>query len=212
MNKMKKRRDRELPYISNGPVLAEQFRSKVLLNWFNRSLPFNVPKEYLIFKLLGLKHGRNTIIEPPFRFDYGSHIELGNNFYANSGCTIIDVAKVTIGDNVMFGPGVAIMTAGHPIHPAVRNTRYEYGIASTIGDNVWIGANAVVLPGVRIGDNTVIGAGSVVTKDIPSGVVAVGNPCKPIRDITDDDMQFYFKDRRFDEEAWADIRKKLNRK
>lgn len=212
MNKMKKRRDRELPYISNASVLAEQFRSKVLLSWFNRSLPFNVPKEYLIFRLLGLRHGKNTIIEPPFRFDYGSHIELGDNFYANSGCTIIDVAKVKIGDNVMFGPGVAIMTAGHPIHPDIRNTRYEYGIAITIGDNVWIGANAVVLPGVRIGDNTVIGAGSVVTKDIPSGVVAVGNPCKPIRDITDEDMQFYFKDRRFDEESWADIQKKLNRK
>ena len=207
----KDRRDRELPYISDFSVLAEQFKSKLLLRSFNRSLPFNAPKEYLLFKLLGIRHGRSIYIEPPFRCDYGKHIEIGDNFYANSGCIIIDVAKVKIGDNVMFGPNVAVITAGHPIHHEIRNTRFEYGIPVTIGDNVWIGANAVLLPGVHIGDNTVIGAGSVVTKGIPSGVVAVGNPCRTIKEITEEDKLYYYKSRRFDEESWEEIQKILNR-
>jgi len=208
----KDRRDRELPYISDFSVLAEQFKSKLLLRSFNRALPFNAPKEYLLFKLLGLRHGRSVYIEPPFRCDYGKHIEIGDNFYANSGCIIIDVARVKIGDNVMFGPNVAVITAGHPIHHEIRNTKFEYGIPVTIGDNVWIGANAVLLPGVHIGDNTVIGAGSVVTKDIPSGVVAVGNPCKPVKEITEEDKLYYYKNRRFDGEAWEEIQKILNQK
>ncbi len=208
--KHKDRRDRELPYISDASVLAEQFKSKLLLRSFNRSLPFNAPKEYILFKLLGMKHGKSIYIEPPFRCDYGKHIEIGDNFYANSGCIIIDVATVKIGDNVMLGPNVAIITAGHPIHYAVRNTKYEYGIPITIGNNVWIGANVVILPGANIGDNTVIGAGSVVTKDIPSNVVAVGNPCKPIKIIKDEDKQYYYKDRCFDNETWEHIQKILN--
>ena len=200
-----------MPDISDFSVLAEQFKSKLLLRSFNRSLPFNAPKEYLLFKLLGIRHGRSIYIEPPFRCDYGKHIEIGDNFYANSGCIIIDVAKVKIGDNVMFGPNVAVITAGHPIHHEIRNTRFEYGIPVTIGDNVWIGANAVLLPGVHIGDNTVIGAGSVVTKGIPSGVVAVGNPCRTIKEITEEDKLYYYKNRRFDEESWEEIQKILNR-
>ena len=208
----KDRRDRELPYISDASVLAEQFKSKLLLRSFNRTLPFNAPKEYVLFKLLGVKHGKSIYIEPPFRCDYGKHIEIGDNFYANSGCIVIDVAAVKIGNNVMFGPNVAVITAGHPIHYAARNTKYEYGIPITIGNNVWIGANAVLLPGVHVGDNTVIGAGSVVTKDIPANVVAVGNPCKPIKEITDEDKLFYYKDRRFDKKAWEDIQKVLSQK
>lgn len=207
--KNKDRRDRELPYISDVSVLAEQFKTKLLLRSFNRSLPFNAPKEYVLFKILGVKHGKSIYIEPPFRCDYGKHIEIGDNFYANSGCIIIDVAPVMIGDNVMLGPNVQIITAGHPIHPDSRNSKYEYGIPITIGDNVWIGAGAIILPGVNIGSNTVIGAGAVVTKDIPAGVVAVGNPCKPIKEITDEDKPYYYKDRRFDNEAWDHIQKKL---
>lgn len=205
MQKHKERRDQNLPYISDAGVLAEQFRTKLLLRSFNRALPFNAPKEYLLLRLLGMKFGKGLYIEPPFRCDYGRHITVGDNFYANTGCIIIDVAAVTIGDNVMFGPNVVLTTAGHPLHPAVRNTRYEYGVPITIGSNVWIGANAVVLPGVTIGDNAVIGAGSVVTKDIPSSVVAVGNPCKPIKAITDDDLPYYYKKQRFDDEAWQEI-------
>lgn len=126
---------------------------------------------------------------------------------ANYNCTILDVAKVRIGNNCMLAPNVAIYTAGHPIYPDVRNTQYEYGIEITIGDNVWIGGNTVVCSGVHIGNNVVIGAGSVVTKDIPDWVVAAGNPCKVIRKITKEDERIYFRDREFDQEAWDEVQR-----
>lgn len=137
-------------------------------------------------------------IETPFRCDYGSNITVGNNFYANFNCTILDVGKVVIGENVMFAPNVSLYTAGHPVHPDSRNSGYEYGIAITIGNNVWIGGNVIVNPGVTIGNNVVIGAGSVVTKDIPDNVIAVGSPCRIVREITEEDRKFYYKDREFD--------------
>ena len=137
-------------------------------------------------------------IEQPFRCDYGKNIEVGNNFFANYNCVILDVAKVTIGENVMFAPNVSIYTAGHPIHPESRNSGYEYGIPVTIGNNVWVGGNVVITPGVTIGNNVVIGAGSVVTKDIPDNVIAVGNPCRVIREITEEDRKYYYKDKEFD--------------
>jgi acetyltransferase-like isoleucine patch superfamily enzyme len=117
----------------------------------------------------------------------------------------LDVAKVTIGDNCQLAPNVAIYTAGHPVHPDSRNSGYEYGIEITIGNNVWVGGNTVILPGVHIGDCCVIGAGSVVTKDIPAWSIAAGNPCRVIRKITEEDRKFYFRDREFDEEAWAAV-------
>ena len=120
-------------------------------------------------------------------------------------CTILDVAKVTIGENVLFAPNVSIYTAGHPVHPVSRQSGYEYGIPVTIGDNVWVGGNVVITPGVTIGDNVVIGAGSVVTKDIPANVVAAGNPCRVIRKITEEDKKYYYKDREFAPESWAVI-------
>lgn len=126
------------------------------------------------------------------------NIEVGENFYANFNCVILDVGKVKIGTNVMFAPNVSIYTAGHPIHPESRNSGYEYGIGITIGDNVWVGGSVVINPGVHIGNNVVIGSGSVVTKDIPDNVIAVGNPCRIIREITEDDRKYYFKDREFD--------------
>lgn len=144
------------------------------------------------------KIGNGGLIEPPFHCDYGFQIEIGENFYANYNCVILDTAKVTIGDNVMIGPNVGIYTAGHPLHAARRNSGEEFGISVKIGSNVWIGGNAVILPGVTIGDNTVIGAGSVVTKDIPANVAAAGNPCRVLREITEQDADFYFKDRRFE--------------
>lgn len=137
-------------------------------------------------------------IETPFRCDYGSNITVGNNFYANFNCTILDVGKVVIGENVMFAPNVSLYTAGHPIHPDSRNSGYEYGIAITIGNNVWISGNVIVNPGVTIGNNVVIGAGSVVTKDIPDNVIAVGSPCRIVREITEEDRKYYYKDREFD--------------
>lgn len=151
----------------------------------------------LLEGLLG-KIGDNAWLEPPFYCDYGWNIEVGKNFFANFGLTILDVGKVTIGDNAQIAPNVSIYTAGHPIHPESRNSGYEYGIPVTIGNNVWLGGNVVILPGITIGDNVVIGAGSVVTKDIPGNVIAAGNPCKVIRKITPEDRKYYFKNREFD--------------
>ena len=151
----------------------------------------------LIREILG-KTGEHVYIEAPFHCDYGYNIEVGENFFANYNLTVLDVAKVRIGDNAQIAPNVSIYTAGHPIHPDSRNSGYEYGIEVSIGDNVWIGGNAVIMPGVTIGNNAVIGAGSVVTRDIPDNVIAAGNPCRIIREITDSDRDYYYKDRKFD--------------
>lgn len=204
----RKRRDMELPYISDESVMEEQRKTRKILQEFNMMDRSDFEKiGELTEKILG-KSGKGAFINPPFFCDYGTNIEVGDNFFANYNCTILDVAKVKIGDNVLFAPNVSIYTAGHPIHPETRNTAYEYGIHVTIGDNVWVGGNVVISPGVTIGDNAVIGAGSVVTKDIPANVVAAGNPCRVLKQITDADRRYYFKDRQFDEEAWADVCKK----
>ncbi len=200
------RRDREMAYISDESVMEEQKVCRRILqrlNTVDRSDFDEISK--IVKELLGKSDG--AFINPPFYCDYGSHIEVGKNFFANYNCTIIDVAKVKIGDNCQMAPNVAVYTAGHPLHPVSRNSMYEYGISVTIGDNVWIGGNTVIMPGVHIGSNTVIGAGSVVTKDIPDWVVAVGNPCRVIKQITEDDKKYYYKDREFDPEAWDYISK-----
>ena len=147
----------------------------------------------LFRQLLG-SVGRNFQIVPPFRTDYGCHTYIGENFYANYDCIIIDVAKVTIGDNVFFGPRVSIYTAGHPIDAGVRNSQLEYGKEVKIGNDVWVGGNTVFNPGVTVGNNVVIGSGSVVTKDIPDGVVAAGVPCRVIRKITEEDRAYWEKE------------------
>ena len=155
----------------------------------------------LLLELLG-KTGRDPWINAPFHCDYGWNIEVGDNFFANYNLTILDVGKVTIGSNVQFAPNVSIYTAGHPLHPDSRNSGYEYGLPVTIGYNVWIGGNVVLLPGVTVGSNSVIGAGSVVSRDIPEWVVAVGSPCRVVRRITEEDRKYYCKDRVFDVEDY----------
>lgn len=198
------RRNAELPYIADQTVMEElEGCRKILqrLNTADRSDGELIKK--IVKELLG--KSENAVINPPFYCDYGFNIEVGKNFFANYNCTILDVAKVKIGDNCQFAPNVAVYTAGHPIHPVSRNSQYEYGISVTIGDNVWIGGNSVIVPGVHIGSNTVIGAGSVVTKDIPDWVIAAGNPCRVIRKITEEDKEYYYKDRKFDREAYAEI-------
>ena len=154
-------------------------------------------KTALIKDILG-KTGENINIEAPFHCDYGYNIEVGENFFANYNLVILDVGRVKIGDNAQIAPNVSIYTAGHPIHPDSRNSGYEYGIDVTIGDNVWIGGNSCIVPGVTVGNNVVIGAGSVVTKNLPDNVIAAGNPCRIIREITEADRDYYFKDRKFD--------------
>ena len=145
--------------------------------------------------------GENCYIEPPLHANWGGkHVHMGSNVYCNFNFTLVDDGEIFIGDNCMFGPNVVIATAGHPIETELRRQAYQYNITVRIGNNVWIGAGACILPGVTIGDNTVIGAGSVVTKDIPANVVAVGNPCRILREIDDHDREFYYKDRRIDVE------------
>lgn len=199
------RRDHEMAYFSDESVISEQLKTKRAVREYNAAMPFQPEKGRQCLDRIGIHHKNAVYFEPPFYCEYGTHIEVGENFYANTGCVMLDVGKITIGDNVLFGPSVSIYTAGHPIHPESRNSGYEYGISVTIGDNVWIGGSCVILPGVKIGSNTVIGAGSVVTKDIPDNVCAAGNPCKVIRKITDEDKPYYFKNRKFDDEVWEKI-------
>lgn len=205
---MRKRRNMQMAYISDEAVMDEQAECRKILqklNFMDRS-DFDGISE-VVTELFGKSDG--ACVNPPFYCDYGSHIEVGKNFFANYNCTILDVAKVTIGDNCFMAPNVAIYTAGHPIYPDVRSAMWEYGKQVTIGDNVWIGGNTVICPGVNIGSNVIIGAGSVVTKDIPDWAVAAGNPCKVLRMITEDDKRRLFRDEEIDDEAWAEICQKL---
>lgn len=202
----RERRDRQMAYISDETVYEEQKRARILtqkLNTMDRSDFDGITR--VIQELLQTEE--TPFINPPFYCDYGNHIKVGKNFFCNYNCTMLDVGKITFGDNCLLAPNVAIYTAGHPVHPDSRNSLYEYGIDVTIGDNVWIGGNVVIMPGVTIGSNSVIGAGSVVTKDVPEWSIAAGNPCRVIRRITEDDRKYYFRDREFDEEAWTNINK-----
>ena len=196
MNQIR-RRDLGLLYISDDAVMEQQKPARQLtqrLNAIDRS-DFDGIKA-IVKQLFG--KSENAFVNPPFYCDYGFNIEVGDNFFANYNCTILDVAKVKIGKNCLLAPNVAIYTAGHAVDPELRAAMYEYGMPVTIGDNVWIGGISVICPGVTIGDNSVIGAGSVVTKDLPSDVVAAGNPCRVIRAITERDKTYYFKDRKTD--------------
>ena len=203
------RRDLQLPYISDAGIMEEQKRARRLTQELNTADRADFEKlANIVKKLLGKSDG--AFINPPFYCDYGTHIEVGKSFFANYNCTILDVAKVRIGDNCQMAPGVSIYTAGHPLHPVSRNSGYEYGKEVTIGDNVWIGGNTVICPGVHIGNNVVLGAGSVVTKDIPDWSVAAGNPCRVIRKITEADQRKLYRDEEIDTEAWEDIVERMN--
>lgn len=182
-------------YIANDEELAKDFlRAKKLTRLINTSTEEKKEYRLQLFRELFSAIGDSFWIEPPFRTDYGSNTYIGNNFYANYDCIFIDVAEINIGDNVFLGPRVCLYTAGHPIDTEIRNKQLEYGKKIRIGNDVWIGGNSVINPGVTIGDNVVIGSGSVVTKDIPSGVVAAGVPCRVIRKITEEDKSYWKKE------------------
>jgi acetyltransferase-like isoleucine patch superfamily enzyme len=204
---MKSQKDRMLsgkPYLAfDETLLHERQHAKKLLFEYNALPPDATEDRKQLLSILLGKTSNDCWIEPPFRCDYGYNIELGENFYANYNLIILDCAKVIIGDNVFIGPNVGIYTAGHPIHHEMRNTGYEYAIPITIGDNVWLGGHVVINPGVTIGSNSVIGSGSVVTRDIPENVIAAGNPCRVIRQITEEDKNYYFSNRRFDEDSFS---------
>ena len=171
-------------YFSADEVLVnERNRARRLTRAFNNTTEEELDKRTEILKELLGKTGENIYIEPNFRCDYGYNIRVGENFYANFDCLLLDVCPITIGNNAMLAPGVHIYTATHPLDPTERNSGYEYGKPVNIGDNVWIGGRAVICPGVTIGDNVVVAAGSVVTKDVPDNVVVGGNPAKIIKEI-----------------------------
>lgn len=208
----KERMLKELPYKAWMDGLEEErMLCREKLYDYNHLHPREHQKlPEMMRELLG-KTGETVNIVPPFHCDYGYNIEVGENFFANYNFLVLDVGKVLIGDNVQVAPNVAIYTAGHPLHAEMRNTGYEYGISVTIGDNVWIGGNTVILPGVTIGDNVVIGAGSVLGKDVPANMIAVGNPLRIIREITEEDRPYYYKDRTYDEESWNEIQEMLKK-
>ena len=203
---MKERMLAGLPYRAwEDGLPAERMENKRRIYRFNNLAPDDQEEaKALLAEILG-KCGEYIHVEQPFHCDYGKHIEVGENFFANYNLTILDVAKVKIGDNCQMAPNVAIYTAGHPIHPDTRNSGFEYGKEVTIGDNVWLGGNTVVCPGVHIGNNVVIGSGSVVTKDIPDWSIAAGNPCRVIRRIIETDRRKLFHEEEIDEEAWEMI-------
>ncbi|MGM0379711.1 MAG: sugar O-acetyltransferase [Bacillota bacterium] len=188
----KKRMLNEKLYLADDKKLVkERKNARKIINKFNKlSIEEENKKNKLLEKLFNFK-GDNVYIEPSFKCDYGYNISVGDNFFANFDCVILDVCQVNIGNFVFLGPGVHIYTASHPIDSKIRNTYLEYGKKVKINDNVWIGGNTTINPGVKIGENVVIGSGSVVTKDIPSNVIAAGNPCKVIRKITNDDKKYW---------------------
>ena len=166
---------------------------------FNATRPLEGQKREALLKEMFAEVGTGCYIEPPLHSNWGGkHTHLGDYVYANFNLTLVDDAHIYIGSRVMIGPNVVIATAGHPIDPELRARNTQYNVDVHIGDNVWIGAGCVILPGVTIGENSVIGAGSIVTKDIPANVVAVGNPCRVIREIGERDKTYYFKDKKID--------------
>ena len=165
----------------NEELEKEREKVKDLCYEFNNLKPSNRKEQIAMLKRILGKTKETFRIEQPFMCDYGYNIEIGENFYSNHNLIILDANKVVFGDNVFIAPNCAFYTAGHPLDYKERNKGLEYAKPIKVGNNVWIGGNVVVLPGVTIGDNVVIGAGSVVTKDIPSNVVAVGNPCRVIK-------------------------------
>lgn len=176
--------ERGMLFHAGGELAEDRKRAKLLLWEFNNTCPDDegmARRPELLKELLG--GCENPYVEPPFFCDYGYNIHLGKFFYANHGCIILDGGKVTIGDDVLFGPNVCVFTAGHPVDPELRRKGWEYSLPISIGNNVWVGGNVSINPGVTIGDNAIIGSGSVVTKDIPANVIAVGNPCRVIKEI-----------------------------
>ena len=188
-----------LLYTDMGEGLEEErMNCKELIYDYNLTRPSQtIERKEILKKLLGTT-GDNFFIEPPLHMAYGKNTHIGENFYANFNLVIVDDGDVYIGDNVMIAPNVTISPTGHPVEPETRKLGMQFSIPIRIGNNVWIGSNSVILPGVSIGDNSVIGAGSIVTKDIPSNVVAVGNPCKVLRPIDENDKKFYYKDKKIE--------------
>lgn len=185
-------------YLPGDPeLMAQQLACLDRLYDFNQTRPTELEKREAILKDLFAEFGQGNYIEPPLHASWaGRHVHFGNHIYANFNLTLVDDTHIYVGDYTMIGPNVTIATAGHPILPDLREQGYQYNMPVRIGRNCWIGAGVILLPGITVGDNTVIGAGSVVTKDLPANVVAVGNPCRILREINDRDREYYYKNRK----------------
>ena len=190
----------ELYLPNDDEIVKEQTACLELLYDYNATRPSEVEKRAEILKKMFAEIGGDCYIEPPLHSNFGGHhVHFGKNVYANFNLTLVDDTHIYVGDYTMIGPNVTIATAGHPILPVLREQAYQYNASVHIGRNCWLGAGVIVLPGVTIGDNSVIGAGSIVTKDIPANVIAVGNPCRVLREISDHDREYYFKDKKIDQ-------------
>jgi len=184
---------------SDPTIMEEQLGYLDLMDEYNRTPRRLQQKRAEMLPKLFAAVGENCYIESPYFANWGGHhVHLGSNIYVNAGAKFVDDTHIYIGDYTMLGPNVVIATAGHPIDPELRSRGLQYNLPVHIGSNCWLGAGVIVMPGVTIGDNTVIGAGSVVTKDIPSGVVAVGNPCRVLREVGDRDKIYYWRDKKID--------------
>lgn len=191
----------ELYACDDDSVAAEQATWLEKVYEYNMTRPSEPEKRKAMLKSMFAHLGKGCYIEPPFHANWGGkNVSFGDYVYANFNLTLVDDGVITVGDYTMFGPGVTVATAGHPVLPELREKIYQYNMPVHIGRNCWLGAHVVVLPGVTIGDNTVVGAGSIVTRDLPPNVVAVGNPCRVLREINEHDREYYFKDRKISHE------------
>ena len=187
----------ELYLPGDDEIMREQTLCLEKLYDFNATRPLEGEKRTKLLKEMFAEIGDGCYIEPPLHSNWGGrHVHFGRNVYANFNLTLVDDTHIYVGDYTMFGPNVTVATAGHPILPELREQGYQYNAPVRIGKNCWIGAGVVIVPGITIGDNVVVGAGSIVTKDLPDNVVAVGNPCKVLREVNEHDKEYYFKDRK----------------
>ncbi len=203
MSEKNKMHTGELYLPGDDEIMNEQIKRLDKLYDFNMTRPTELDKREKMLKEMFAEIGEGCYIEPPFHANHaGAHVHFGKNIYANFNLTMVDDTHIYVGDYTMFGPNVTVATAGHPILPELREKIYQYNAPVHIGRNCWLGAGVIVLPGITIGDNTVVGAGSVVTKDLPSNVIAVGNPCRVLREINDHDREYYFKNNKIN---WSEI-------
>ena len=202
----KKLHSRELYDPADPEIMSRQLGCLDMLFRYNQLMPSQFAEKSAMLREMFAEIGEGCYIETPFRANFGGrHVHFGKNVYANFNLTLVDDTHIYVGDFTMFGPNVTVATAGHPIQPELRKRGLQYNQPVHIGKNCWIGAGALIMPGVTIGDNTVIGAGSVVTKDIPSDVVAVGNPCRVLRPIGEKDREYYFKDQKIPKEFYENM-------
>ncbi|MCI5800152.1 MAG: sugar O-acetyltransferase [Victivallales bacterium] len=198
MNAKERMKSGKIYFCTDEELAKEQLRRLDRLYDFNQTRPSEMPKRMALLKEILAEVGENCYVEPPLHANWGCHTHFGNNVYANFNLTLVDDTDIYVGDGVLFGPNVVVAVAGHPVDPDLRRKVAQFNLPVHIGNNVWIGAGAIILPGITIGDNSVIGAGSVVTKDVPANVVAVGNPCRVLREIGEHDREYYWRDRKIE--------------